>query len=88
MMVYIIWRFCDSSLSQSEVKVGKILQPPPFIPIQRRVPKIPLRIEILQLVNLISLKDSLWKKAAFLPSKKVKLHESFQWLVNMEYLLT
>ena len=32
MMVYIIRKFCDSSLSQSEVKVGKILQPPPPYP--------------------------------------------------------
>ena len=31
-MVYIIRKFCDSSLSQSEIKVGKILQPPPPYP--------------------------------------------------------
>ena len=83
-MVYIIIKFRDFNLLNQKLRQGENFAATPLI--QKGGPKSPRRMKLLKLVSLISLKRLSVKKLKFLHQNKKK-HKSFQYFVNMEYVV-
>ena len=84
-MVYVIIKFHDSSLSQSEVKVGADFTPSTFHP--KTKSKKPSQIKSIKTGKFDQSGKIVEKKLYFCLQSKKKPHASFQCLVSMEYLL-
>ena len=84
-MVYVIIKFHDSSLSQSEVKVGADFTPSTFHP--KTKSKKLTQIKSIETGKFDQSGKIVKKNYISIVKSRKKPHASFQCLVNMEYLL-